>query len=139
MITQDIVRKLWDEAGNGNVAVWEDGTMTVVPPDYSGDAAGREAPGRPQADPPGERVRAPGLRAQRRRAALDDRGGRARSRRRVLEGVGPGGTPFPRDAKGLPGRSSCDGFTVCRGTPGYQDQRTGQSGSNRPRRHAWRS
>lgn len=38
MITQDIVRKLWDEAGNGNVAVWEDGTMTVVPADYSGDA-----------------------------------------------------------------------------------------------------
>ena len=42
MITQDIVRKLWDEAGNGNVAVWEDGTMTVVPPDYKGDTAGRE-------------------------------------------------------------------------------------------------
>ena len=42
MITQDIVRKLWDEAGNGNVAVWEDGTMTVVPPDYRGDTAGRK-------------------------------------------------------------------------------------------------
>ncbi len=41
MITQDIVRKLWDEAGNGNVAVWEDGTMTVVPPDYPGDTAGK--------------------------------------------------------------------------------------------------
>ena len=42
MITQDIVRKLWDEAGNGNVAVWEDGTMTVVPPDFSGEAPGRK-------------------------------------------------------------------------------------------------
>jgi len=41
MITQDIVRKLWDEAGNGNVAVWEDGTMTVVPADYPGETAGR--------------------------------------------------------------------------------------------------
>ena len=41
MITQDIVRKLWDEAGNGNVAVWEDGTMTVVPADYPGDTAGK--------------------------------------------------------------------------------------------------
>ncbi len=41
MITQDIVRKLWDEAGNGNVAVWEDGTMTVVPPDFPGEIAGR--------------------------------------------------------------------------------------------------
>ncbi len=41
MRTQDIVRKLWDEAGNGNVAVWEDGTMTVVPPDYPGETAGR--------------------------------------------------------------------------------------------------
>jgi hypothetical protein len=42
MITQDIVRKLWDEAGNGNVAVWDDGTMTVVPPDFSGNTAGRK-------------------------------------------------------------------------------------------------
>lgn len=42
MNTQDIVRKLWDEAGNGNVAVWEDGTMTVVPADYPGDTAGRK-------------------------------------------------------------------------------------------------
>ena len=23
MITQDIVRKLWDEAGHGNLAIWE--------------------------------------------------------------------------------------------------------------------
>ena len=42
MITQDIVRKLWDEAGSGNVAVWEDGTMTVVPADFPGEAAGRK-------------------------------------------------------------------------------------------------
>ena len=31
MITQDIVRKLWDAAGFGNVAVWDNDTMTVVP------------------------------------------------------------------------------------------------------------
>lgn len=41
MITQHIVRKLWDEAGNGNVAVWGDGSMTVVPPDFGGEVAGR--------------------------------------------------------------------------------------------------
>jgi hypothetical protein len=42
MITQDIVRKLWDEAGFGNVAVWDTGTMTVVPVDYSGETAGKK-------------------------------------------------------------------------------------------------
>jgi hypothetical protein len=42
MITQDIVRKLWDEAGFGNVAVWDTGTMTVVPADYSGETAGKK-------------------------------------------------------------------------------------------------
>lgn len=41
MITQDIVKKLWDEAGNGNIAIWPDGTMTLVPPDYSGETAGK--------------------------------------------------------------------------------------------------
>ena len=41
MRTQDIVTKLWDAAGNGNVAIWEDGTMTVVPADYPGDTAGK--------------------------------------------------------------------------------------------------
>ncbi|MEN6342721.1 MAG: hypothetical protein ABFC89_09200 [Methanospirillum sp.] len=41
MITQEIVRKLWDAAGFGNVAVWEDGSMTVVLPDFQGDTAGR--------------------------------------------------------------------------------------------------
>ena len=40
MITQDIVRKLWDSAGYGNVAVWADDTMTVVPVDYPGETAG---------------------------------------------------------------------------------------------------
>jgi hypothetical protein len=39
MITQDIVRKLWDEAGYGNIAVWDDDTMTVVPTDYDGATA----------------------------------------------------------------------------------------------------
>ena len=40
MITQDIVRKLWDEAGVGNIALWKDETMTVVPADYPGETAG---------------------------------------------------------------------------------------------------
>jgi hypothetical protein len=42
MITQDIVQKLWDAAGYGNVAVWEDDTMTVVPPDYPGETEGKK-------------------------------------------------------------------------------------------------
>jgi hypothetical protein len=42
MITQDIVRKLWDEAGNGNIAVWADDRLTLVPADYSGDTAGKK-------------------------------------------------------------------------------------------------
>jgi len=42
MITQDIIRKLWDEQGRGNVAVWEDDTMTVVPADYRGETAGKK-------------------------------------------------------------------------------------------------
>lgn len=42
MITQDIVRKLWDEAGYGNVAIWADGTMTVVPGDFDCAAAAKK-------------------------------------------------------------------------------------------------
>ncbi|MEN6443043.1 MAG: hypothetical protein ABFC71_04740 [Methanoregula sp.] len=42
MITQDIVRKLWDEAGYGNVAIWADDRMTVVPADYAGETAGKK-------------------------------------------------------------------------------------------------
>jgi len=42
MITQDIVRKLWDEAGFGNIALWENDIITVVPADYSGETAGRK-------------------------------------------------------------------------------------------------
>jgi len=42
MITQDIVKKLWDTAGFGNVAVWADDTMTVVPADYPGETAGKK-------------------------------------------------------------------------------------------------
>ncbi len=37
MITQDIVRRLWDEAGYGNLAIWEDDSITVVTPDYCGE------------------------------------------------------------------------------------------------------
>jgi hypothetical protein len=39
MITQDIVRKLRDEAGYGNVAIWTDGSMTVVSGDFDSAAA----------------------------------------------------------------------------------------------------
>ena len=39
MITQDVVKKLWDTAGFGNVAVWADDTMTVVPVDYPAEIA----------------------------------------------------------------------------------------------------
>jgi hypothetical protein len=42
MITQDIVKKLWDEAGNGNIAIWDDETMTVVPLDYPGETGGKK-------------------------------------------------------------------------------------------------
>lgn len=42
MITQDIIQKLWDSAGYGNVAVWGDDTMTVVPVDYPGETAGKK-------------------------------------------------------------------------------------------------
>lgn len=42
MITQDIVKKLWDEAGYGNVAIWDNDTMTTVPADYSGETAGKK-------------------------------------------------------------------------------------------------
>jgi len=42
MITQDIVRKLWDEAGNGNLAIWENDTITLVPADYCGETAGKK-------------------------------------------------------------------------------------------------
>ena len=42
MITQDIVKKLWDTAGFGNVAVWGDDTMTIVPADYPGETVGKE-------------------------------------------------------------------------------------------------
>ncbi len=43
MITQDIIRKLWDEAGYGNIAIWADGTMTVVAPG-SGSAVSKNRP-----------------------------------------------------------------------------------------------
>jgi hypothetical protein len=42
MITQDIVSKLWDEAGNGNLAIWENDSITVVPVDYCGETKGKK-------------------------------------------------------------------------------------------------
>jgi hypothetical protein len=40
MQTQEIAGKLRDEAENGNVAVGEDETVTVVPADYAGRPPG---------------------------------------------------------------------------------------------------
>jgi hypothetical protein len=42
MITQEIVRILWDQAGYGNIAVWADGTLTTVPADFAGESAGKK-------------------------------------------------------------------------------------------------
>jgi len=42
MITQDIIRKLWDEAGNGNIAIWENETMTVIPADYCSETSAKK-------------------------------------------------------------------------------------------------
>jgi len=42
MITQDVVKKLWETAGFGNVAVWADDTMTIVPAEYLGETAGKK-------------------------------------------------------------------------------------------------
>ncbi|HUU76656.1 MAG TPA: hypothetical protein VMW63_11310 [Methanoregulaceae archaeon] len=36
MKTDDIIKKIWDSQGFGNVAVWQDGTMTVVSPGDTG-------------------------------------------------------------------------------------------------------
>lgn len=42
MKTQDIVRKLWDEAGHGNLAIWDDDTITVVPKDFTSLPGGKK-------------------------------------------------------------------------------------------------
>ena len=42
MITQDVVKKLWDSAGFGNVAVLPDDSIAVVPADYPGETAGKK-------------------------------------------------------------------------------------------------
>jgi hypothetical protein len=39
MNSRDIIRNLWDNQGFGNVAVWEDETMTIVPPGFSAEHA----------------------------------------------------------------------------------------------------
>lgn len=39
MNSRDIIRNLWDNQGFGNVAVWEDETMSIVPPGFSGEHA----------------------------------------------------------------------------------------------------
>lgn len=42
MKTRDIVKKLWDETGRGNLAIWDDDTITVVPKDYPGESGGKK-------------------------------------------------------------------------------------------------
>ena len=42
MKTRDIVKKLWDETGRGNLAICGDGTITVVPKDYPGESGGKK-------------------------------------------------------------------------------------------------
>ncbi len=42
MNTRDIVKRLWDEAGRGNLAIWDDDTITVVPDDYQGETGGKK-------------------------------------------------------------------------------------------------
>lgn len=39
--TQEIVRKIWDAQGYGNLAVWEDGTTAVVAPGESPERGGK--------------------------------------------------------------------------------------------------
>jgi hypothetical protein len=41
MNTRDIIKRLWDEAGRGNLAIWDDETITVVPQDYPGETGGK--------------------------------------------------------------------------------------------------
>ncbi|MFA5003600.1 MAG: hypothetical protein WC502_11575 [Methanolinea sp.] len=42
MKTQDIVRRLWDEAGHGNLAIWDDDSITVVPKDFTSPPGGKK-------------------------------------------------------------------------------------------------
>ncbi len=40
--TRDIIRKLWDAQGYGNIAVYSDGSALQVPPGDSGEAGGKQ-------------------------------------------------------------------------------------------------
>ncbi|MDN7023711.1 hypothetical protein FGU65_02165 [Methanoculleus sp. FWC-SCC1] len=40
--TRDIIRKLWDAQGYGNVAVYSDGTALQVAPGDTGEAGGKQ-------------------------------------------------------------------------------------------------
>jgi hypothetical protein len=39
--TREIIRKIWDAQGYGNLAVWEDGTTAVVAPGESPERNGK--------------------------------------------------------------------------------------------------
>jgi hypothetical protein len=39
--TQEIIRKIWDAQGYGNLAVWEDGTTAVIAPGESPEREGK--------------------------------------------------------------------------------------------------
>jgi hypothetical protein len=40
--TREIIQQLWDAQGYGNIAVYDDGSTTLIPADDSGERAGRK-------------------------------------------------------------------------------------------------
>jgi len=40
--TREIIRQLWDAQGYGNIAVYEDGSTSLIPAGESGDKGGRQ-------------------------------------------------------------------------------------------------
>jgi hypothetical protein len=39
--TQDIIRKIWDAQGYGNLAIWGDGTTAIIAPGESPEKGGK--------------------------------------------------------------------------------------------------
>jgi hypothetical protein len=40
--TREIIQKLWDAQGYGNIAVYEDGSTTLIPAGDSGESPGKQ-------------------------------------------------------------------------------------------------
>ncbi len=40
--TREIIKKLWDAQGYGNLAVWQDGTTRVIAPGTDADVGGQQ-------------------------------------------------------------------------------------------------